>query len=767
MGMLRVPICALLICTCTGYRTKVKDVVAADSAFKNDIVHLAGTGAAHQAIKDAARASFGTPTTGAEAFNERGNVQYDDDWFENNCDLNTHTQPAVGESEDEMETQFAKTSDGQQQMKELIEQVNHMSLDGILRHLLSFYVCMRWVPDERFVKAIKFELENVNIDSATKASSEPISEKKILEMYASFDAIPMKCGRAMHVQDAHSINAFLTAAKSESSGLKQAYDFSKHVAEQSLGFMGVKWSSGGNPDAVKKEMAAGARGAAESALQTLPFDGFVRPSKKYTWLNGALNHSTHDSQSKNLFFVCFGPRVTSFPHKRENGPHVMADMNMAGCSGMWDLADIAEHVDRVKKLFAPELCLTDDLRAKLKDVFLSTFMEMNSDFFQYMTGDFVQDTGFIEAIPKPLRESGNTVAPTDVLQTDERGSPVVRTLETGTNIVLAGYSTQNPVFARVAYPVEGWIENWSSKVSKAQDVILDTASKGRVQKKYERTSRILAGAHTKWIVCDSKEGNVEASGFEDNFFRNPKAYARWLDVAVETKAPECKLMDPETGCVKCAIAVKSDPWRCNVRLGLEPRDVLDALARGDFPLKSKYHVEDLVNKEPNKPAKVKSVSGTCLLGRKPSMNISRNNNLESFAQYQSDDMVWQVTSDGPDHFTMAQRYTVSTRIQEYEKYLAAKRSETYAEPTEEELMAEVTMMAVWKAQAGESSTKHVNSQLGPVLAFEEHVPEQANRPSHYVQYVMSCPCEAKDFSGLEKAESFAGGELTDFFNAGA
>lgn len=485
-----------------------------------------------------------------------------------------------------------------------------------------------------------------------------------------------------------------------------------------------------------------------------------------------MKHKTHDSQAKNQFFICFGPRVTSFPHKRENGPHVIADMNMAGCNGLWSLEDIVEHVERVKRLFAPELCLTDDLRMKLKEVFLSTFMEMNDDFFQYMTGDFVHETGAIEAIPRMLRESGVTIQETtNVLAAPAgRGTPyplTVKTLPLGTNIVLAGYAPNSPSFARVVYPVEGWIENWSSKIRKPTQVLLDDEAQGRVSKKYERTARLLAGAHTKWIVCDAKNGKNEEHGFEDNFFRNPKAYAKWLDIEVEKKAPECKLMDPETGCVKCAVSVKSDPWRCTVRLGLEPKHVLDALARGDFPLKSDYRVADLVNQDPGKPPKMKKVKGTCLLGRKPSMNISRNALTENFAGYRHDDLVWAVASDGPDHFTMAPRYTVERRIKAHQEYLQAKREEREIPvPTEQDIMAEVTAMSVWQAQFENSGSTHLNTQLGPRLTFEEHVPQQSNRPSHFVQYIVSCPCEAKDFSELERAETFAGSELTDFFNAG-
>lgn len=700
------------------------------------------------------------------AFKDQGSVHYDDTWFGDHCDLGVEHKKAGQAAV--TEDQFDDTSDGQNQMKELIEQVNHMSIDGILQHLLSFYVCMRWVPDDRFVSAMKFEMENVNVDRLTKASETEVTEDEIMKMYASFDAMPLKCGSALHVQDSFSIDKFLEAAKDPNSGLAKGYAYSKKVASTATGAFGVQWFDGGSPKKVRKELADPVRPKVEADIRkVLPFDGFVRPSQRFEWLNGLLKHDTHDFAPKNLFFICFGPRVTSFPHKREDGPHVMADMNMAGCNGLWSLDDIAAHVERVKKLFAPELCLTDDLRAKLKEVFLSTFMEMNEDFFQYMTGAFQQETGFIEAIPRPLRESGNTIRETPVLSSPERGAPQVALLRKGENIILSGYAPDNPGFAKIAYPEEGWIENWMSAIVKANKTIMSEENIGRVKTKYERSARILAGAHTKWIVCDAKKNMKKEIGFEDNFFRNPKAYAKWITVEGETKQPECKLLDPETGCVKCAIAVKTDPWRCNARLGLTPQNILDALAKGEFPLSSKYKVPDLENRKPGKPAPLMHKTATCLLGRKPAMNISRNNDLKHFATYASDDVVWTVTSDGLDNFKMAPRYTVKQRITSYQKYLESKRtSQPLPERTEEEIVAELHSLEIWHSQMANSHSLHVNSQMGPLLAFEEHVTKVGNRPPHFVQYIMTCPCDHKDFSQMEKIESYAGAEVQDFFNAG-
>jgi len=384
-----------------------------------------------------------------------------------------------------------------------------------------------------------------------------------------------------------------------------------------------------------------------------------------------------------------------------------------------------------------------------------------------MTGAFQQETGFIEAIPRPLRESGNTIRDTPVLASPEHGAAQTALLKKGQNIILSGYAPDNPGFAKISYPAEGWIANWMGSIAKANKTVMSEENMGRVKTKYERSARILAGAHTKWIVCDAKKNMKKEIGFEDNFFRNPKAYAKWLNIETETKQPECKLLDPETGCVKCAVAVKSDPWRCNVRLGLTPQAILDALAKGDFPLSSKYKVPDVEHQKPGKPPPLKMQTATCLLGRKPAMNITRNNNLTHFATYASDDVIWTISSEGPENFKMAPRYTVKQRIKSYQKYLESKRrSQRAPERTEEEIIAELHSLEVWQSQMANSHSLHANSQMGPLLAFEEHVPKVGNRPPHFVQYIMTCPCDHQDFSQMKKTTSYASAEVQDFFNAG-
>lgn len=755
----------LLLGVATSARLKTSAHIDSDRREEmdvDDIIALAGESAARHALTHASFVS--EPTSGAEAFNKRGAVKYDEEWFENNCKLGDKEKTGEEVPPGQLGEQFARTADGQKEMQTLIEQVNAMSIDGILRHLLSFYVCMRWVPDERFVKAFQFEMEHVSVDSATKATGEPVSEKEIFQMYADFDAVPMKCGKAMHVQATHDIDAFLRAARKETSGLNLAYEYSKKVAKTSLGFLGIKWGSGGYPKKVAEALQDGARQAAEGALQALPFDGLIRPSKQFKWFGGHFDHDTHDSKAKNLFFLCFGPRVTSFPHKRADAPHIIADMNMAGCNGLWDMEDMVQHVERVKRLFSPELCLTDDLRMKLKEVFLSTFMEMNSDFFEFMTGNFARETGLIEAIPKVLRQSGVINTPTKLLESPTSDSTVLRNLEVGSPIAMAGVDAATG-YTKVAFPLEGWIAD-SGAVTRTNETSIDAESYGRVQKKYARSARLLAGAHTKWIVCDAKENSTDELGFEDNFFRNPKAYAKWISVELEKKAPECKLMDPTTGCIKCAVSVKSDPYRCTVRLGLEPKHVLDALDRGQYPMKSSYYIRDLTNSSDEK--KVKKKYGSCLIGRSSKMNISRNALQENFASYDpKSDEVYVVSSEGPDQFSVAPRYRLDERLKAYEKVLQAQqKGEKIPKQTDQEILAKVIAMSVYQEQHENSAIKHYNSQFGPLLTFEEHVPQLHNRPSHFVQYVVSCPCDASDFSSLESHQSFASAELTDFYNAG-
>merc|ERR1740123_828178 len=57
--------------------------------------------------------------------------------------------------------------EGQEVVKKLVRQVNDMSIDGILDGLLSFYICMRWMPDKEFMDLATHELQEVAVDEKT------------------------------------------------------------------------------------------------------------------------------------------------------------------------------------------------------------------------------------------------------------------------------------------------------------------------------------------------------------------------------------------------------------------------------------------------------------------------------------------------------------------------------------------------------------------------------------------------------------------------
>merc|ERR1719456_1995758 len=109
-----------------------------------------------------------------------------------------------------------------------------------------------------------------------------------------------------------------------------------------------------------------------------------------------------------------------------------------------------------------------------------------------------------------------------------------------------------------------------------------------VKTKYQRMGRLVAGAHTKWIICDAKQDHSPASGFASVFFNSPQAYKQWFEAGVlqDPTKPECKTYDSTTGCMRCVLAVRSHPWRCLHRLGLSSTQVLGAIEDKMHPMDS-------------------------------------------------------------------------------------------------------------------------------------------------------------------------------------
>merc|ERR1719265_972567 len=240
--------------------------------------------------------------------------------------------------------EFLKAKEGQAHVRKLIEEVNHMSIDGILDHLLSFYICMRWVPDEDFVDLAKFESANMPVTAKTVLRTDPTRDDTV-EDYIKFAQVPLRCGTGMHVQHVEEIDKLIATLEEPTSGLSTAYRFSEQVASASSSFFTKTFSSMKSiieatdgelhyeypKEGQKSKDSVYVQDMQAKVAEELPWSGILRAANE---------KGNHRSDANNLFMLCFGPRVASYPHKREGGEHFLADMNMAGCSGFWDLANI-------------------------------------------------------------------------------------------------------------------------------------------------------------------------------------------------------------------------------------------------------------------------------------------------------------------------------------------------------------------------------------------------------------------------------------------
>lgn len=613
---------------------------------------------------------------------------------------------------DVIDAEMDDVEESQQTMRKLVEQVNHMSIEGILRHLLSFYICMRWVPDAQFMTLAKHEFENVDLDQQTLKAGKEMTKEELFATYVNFDAVPMKCSSGMSVQDTEQIDILLKQLSEDGSQIHEAYQFAKDVASETFNFVGnVKWS--GSADATERRMGNDAEidEMATKARSVLPWDGFIRPSQQFTW-GANFKWGPHVSSPDNLFFVCFGPRVSSFPHKRDQGGHFIADMNMAGCNGLWDLSDVTKHVARIRRLFAPETCLTENLKKKLKAVFLETFVDMNKNFEQKLIGKFFsQRQDSVETIPEEL-------LPKSPIPIDEED-------------------------------LEG------------RDLANRTAL---VHTKYARAGRLIAGAHTKWIVCDASHPGSPASGLSSSFFNSPQAYQEWFKAGTfgDPTKPECKTYDQTTGCQRCVFAVRTHPWRCLTRMGLSVQQILAAVKNQEAPLSSGYEALKTLETENGRTKEtIVRKRGVCVVGKDVS-NSSRIADVDKFRQLSGGDKVFQLETSDVDKmgFVLRNRY----KVQERRGHLATYISNGGVFPKDSESLdaEQERMRIVHLKMFGGQETHFPEDRFGPLMTFSDVIPEGNNVAAHEVDYFVTCPCESDDFSSVSEYERLSTKRMSDY-----
>merc|ERR1719401_818949 len=516
------------------------------------------------------------------------------------------------------------------------------------------------------------------------------------------DAIPLKCSSGMSVQDTQMIDTLLIELNNPSSAIKEAYEFSKEVAQESWASWhgSVKWS--GSVEDVKKRlgMKAETHEMSRKAHTVLPWDQWIRPSQRFTWMFGSRQHETHVSSPENLFFICFGPRVSSFPHKRDAGGHFLADGNMAGCNGLWDFKKLYEHVARIRQLFDPRTCLTEKMRRKLKMVFLETFVDMNQNFEQKLIGKFFTQREGMETIPAELLPD-----------------------------------TDMAINASV-------IDN------------MDELSGGYVAKKYERTGRLVSGAHTKWIVCDAKDPASPAQGFESTFFNTPEAYRKWFESNLpEQNMPECKTYDEATGCQKCVFEVSTHPHRCLHRLGLTAEQIMAAIKKRMPPLPSSYKaLKPVVRDDGRHEMEITTERGVCMVSKELTVRDERLLNEHDYQTLKPTDRIYRVAPTKAG-FSLSERYTLEGRM-------ASNRTvKERPEMTEEEKRLKIAFL---QSVAGRT-VEYPLARFAKVMTFGEVVAEENNIPAHIIEYFYTCPCEEDDWQKVKEYEEHNTKRVQDYY----
>lgn len=617
---------------------------------------------------------------------------------------------------------FEEADKMQKYFETLIDQVGRMSMPGIMEHMLSFYVCLRWVPDAQYMDVARFEKENVDVDDATPRSS-TVSRDDLIMAYTDFDMIPLKCSSSISVRDHENIDTILSQFAGGESDLKHAYDFSKEVSSKAWRNDGSTFQRWGSrvteTDKVMREVAR-VEEMVDVAHRVLPWDGFIRPSAA---LQEKGDDSTHESKPKNLFFLCFGPRIASFPHKREAGKHVLADQNMAGCNGLWDIETMTDHLRRVKRMFSPETCLVEGLEKKLKGVFLESFMTMNVKFEEVLKGDFQN---------KDLDD-------------------IVR-----------------------ATPQE-YLDKMLEESSAMEGTSMGMDSDRKVKKKYQRTARLLANAHSKWLICDTKSTVSEnAFGFSEDAFRSESAYAKWLPELKKQGQLQCKVFDATTGCLKCTTGVFSHPYRCAMKDNIEWDQIWRQVKQGDHPLVTPYMRHETVKTAANESKVLfEKEDGFCLGGLKAPRTGTASQHFERIVRVEkaSGDKFKafprpQMGLSGASKVEQClQEHNYGSECPSPPKFsrgvlsgiVTSEESALYIDThpgCNSQMEMDKVQQCVHDLEGSALLERH-KADFGPMHVFEEFVPSGANVKEHIVQFMYVCPCSADDNSLQEEFSSFS------------
>lgn len=448
------------------------------------------------------------------------------------CELGT---PGLSETETSSAGTKAQNSVKKSIVKSLVKELNSNSLDKMAKEIFSLYVCVRWAPSTEFLRIAEGEI-----------ATGQLKKKSALEHYKASSFVPMRCSKNMNVYgDIGKEGTRFEAFEKDTTSIAEWYEAegTGAVAErlQKLQSPRTKTDQLGNLSKVfdleyvkgivskcpieepgQKILVNTFTASADELLndcpaarwwltkldswhQAMPFVSFIAPSAE------AVRKSRPDSKEQAV--VCFGKRVASQLHRRENGDHLLADQSMVGCHGFWDLANAAKMLNRIVRLWRPPTCQLAAMELDLKLKIMEVIADMNSNLF--------------DALPAMLMEEIDDSSPDNSSLKASHGLGVVGGL---LNSVVSSFNSL----------------------------------KGR----YVRLGQMLGNTVVKWVVCPLKPIKDQAQlaeldgalGTEDEVTRyyTQMAYAEWTGKKDLLPGEDCAPYDKNPEMKQCSLGVMQE-----------------------------------------------------------------------------------------------------------------------------------------------------------------------------------------------------------------
>lgn len=305
-------------------------------------------------------------------------------------------------------------------MKDIENELTNNNVDKLAKDIFSFYICVRWVPDEVFWSVAEQELTASILQTVVDSSAH--ANQAIGELYQTFKFVPLLCSRNLEVygeKDPDTKTYFrafekqvekVTGLLKEAHG-NQVWEGLKHVDESFCG------SDAMNSKTCDAKLAVGEwvnrvsgwfgewakqdfdtkqdqwavlqdifasfkyRNASENAWNQdfgkwknlFPYHSFVGKPDGVT--------TSVSPKSSERFMICYGKRVASEMHRRPAGKNIITDQNSVGCHGWWSPEHVNEMLDRVVKLWKPPTCQLAEKTYIMKKQILKMYQKMNEDLF--------------------------------------------------------------------------------------------------------------------------------------------------------------------------------------------------------------------------------------------------------------------------------------------------------------------------------------------------------------------------------------------------